>query len=66
MSLITFSRAIMSYLVDQYGNNARLYPKSPSARALVNQRLYFDIGILYKFMGSYYVSSNEDITNIHN
>ncbi|KAK2588572.1 hypothetical protein KPH14_006346 [Odynerus spinipes] len=48
------SRAIMSYLVDQYGRNARLYPQTPAARALVNQRLYFDIGTLYKNMSAYF------------
>lgn len=48
------SRAIMSYLVDQYGKNARLYPQTPAARALVNQRMYFDAGTLYKDMSAYY------------
>ncbi|XP_043289689.1 uncharacterized protein [Venturia canescens] len=50
------SRAIMGYLVDQYGNNERLYPASPAARALVNQRLFFDIGTLYKNIATYYFS----------
>ncbi|XP_057341251.1 glutathione S-transferase 1-1-like [Microplitis mediator] len=42
------SRAIMCYLVDQYGGeeNQRLYPTNPKARALVNARLQFDAGIL--------------------
>lgn len=48
----------MGYLVDQYGNNERLYPTSPAARALVNQRLFFDIGTLYKNIGAYYVCTN--------
>ncbi|XP_043601571.1 glutathione S-transferase 1-1-like [Bombus pyrosoma] len=48
------SRAIMSYLVDQYGKNIRLNPQTPADRALVNQRLHFDIGTLYRGMKNYY------------
>ncbi|XP_054008364.1 uncharacterized protein LOC128892183 [Hylaeus anthracinus] len=51
---ISESRAIMAYLVDQYGKNPRLYPQTPSERALVNQRLYFDIGTMYKAVKEYY------------
>lgn len=50
------SRAIMSYLADQYGKNVRLYPQTPIGRALVNHRLHFDIGTLYRGMKDYYVS----------
>lgn len=42
------SRAIMVYLVEQYGKNDSLYPKDAKARAVVNQRLYFDMGTLYQ------------------
>ncbi|XP_012283323.1 glutathione S-transferase 1-1 [Orussus abietinus] len=48
------SRAIMGYLVDQYGKNDSLYPKDPKKRALVNQRLYFDMGVLYQSFADYY------------
>ncbi|GBP08096.1 Glutathione S-transferase D7 [Eumeta japonica] len=41
------SRAIMGYLVNAYGKDDTLYPKQPRDRALVDQRLYFDIGTLY-------------------
>lgn len=41
------SHAILSYLVEQYGKDDSLYPKDPYQRALVNQRLFFDSGILY-------------------
>lgn len=41
------SHAIMSYLVDKYGKDDSLYPKDPYKRALVDQRLHFDSGILY-------------------
>lgn len=46
----------MSYLVDQYGKNIRLNPQTPAGRALVNHRLHFDIGTLYRGMKNYYVS----------
>nr|7RHP_A Chain A, Glutathione S-transferase AmGSTD1 [Apis mellifera] len=49
------SRAIMTYLADQYGKNDTLYPKDLKKRAIVNQRLYFDMCSLYKsFMDYYY------------
>lgn len=50
------SRAIITYLADQYGKNDSLYPKDPKKRAAVNQKLYFDIGTLYARFGDYYVS----------
>nr|CAD7587475.1 unnamed protein product [Timema genevievae] len=50
------SRAIMGYLVDQYGKDDSLYPKDPKKRALVNQRLYFDIGTLFPRLKQYFVS----------
>ncbi|XP_055622098.1 glutathione S-transferase 1 isoform X1 [Toxorhynchites rutilus septentrionalis] len=48
------SRAIMIYLVDKYGKEDKLYPKDPRKRAVVNQRLYFDMGTLYQRFGDYY------------
>nr|CAD7198535.1 unnamed protein product [Timema douglasi] len=50
------SRAILCYLVDQYGKNDSLYPKDPKKRALVNQRLYFDIGTLFPRLKQYFIS----------
>lgn len=46
----------MAYLVDQYGEDDSLYPQNTEARALVNQRLYFDLGTLNASIISYYVS----------
>lgn len=48
------SRAIQTYLVEKYGKTDSLYPKCPKARALVNQRLYFDLGTLYGRLADYY------------
>lgn len=42
------SRAILSYLAEKYGKDDSLYPKDPQKRAIVNQRLYFDMGTLYQ------------------
>lgn len=49
------SRAIITYLVEKYGKNDDLYPSEPLKRAIVNQRLYFDMGTLYqRLMEKYY------------
>ncbi|XP_050072029.1 glutathione S-transferase 1-like, partial [Anopheles maculipalpis] len=50
------SRAIMCYLVEKYGSTTdeSLYPSDPQRRAIVNQRLYFDMGTLYQRFGDYY------------
>jgi len=42
------SRAIQVYLVEKYGKTDSLYPKCPKKRAVINQRLYFDMGTLYQ------------------
>nr|ANS53388.1 glutathione-S-transferase delta class 1 [Sitophilus oryzae] len=51
------SRAICTYLVNACGKDDSLYPKEPRARALVDQRLYFDIGTLYARFADYYYPS---------
>ncbi|XP_075148965.1 glutathione S-transferase 2-like [Haematobia irritans] len=49
------SRAIMVYLVEKYGKpNDPLYPNCPRKRAVINQRLYFDMGTLYKSFAEYF------------
>ncbi|EDW14665.1 glutathione S-transferase 1-1 [Drosophila mojavensis] len=48
------SRAILIYLVEKYGKDDSLYPKDPQQKALVNQRLYFDMGVLYQAFADYY------------
>jgi len=51
------SRAILSYLVAAYGKSDELYPTDIRVRALVDQRLHFDLGTLYLRLTEYYVSS---------
>lgn len=51
------SRAICAYLVNKYGKNDHLYSKVPKERAIIDQRLYFDMGVFYKSFGDYYVRS---------
>ncbi|KAG5887918.1 hypothetical protein JTB14_003015 [Gonioctena quinquepunctata] len=41
------SHAINIYLVEKYGKNDALYPTDPQAKAVVNQRLLFNSGILF-------------------
>nr|ANS56595.1 glutathione S-transferase delta3 [Micromelalopha troglodyta] len=48
------SRTIMCYLVNKYGKGSSLYPEEPRARALVDQRLYFDIGTMYARFADYF------------
>nr|QIC35737.1 glutathione S-transferase delta 1 [Ostrinia furnacalis] len=40
------SRAIMTYFVNAYGRDDALYPKNPRLRAVVDQRLQFDLSTL--------------------
>jgi len=51
------SRAICTYLIQKYAKDDTLYPKDPAQRALVNHRLYFDMGTLYDRFAKSYVST---------
>lgn len=48
------SRAICIYLIEKYAHNDSLYPKNPKTRAVINQRLYFEMGTLFKNFYDYY------------
>ncbi|KAF2880919.1 hypothetical protein ILUMI_25248 [Ignelater luminosus] len=48
------SYAIITYLVEKYGKDETLYPKDPKQRALINQKLYFDMGTLYHRFADYF------------
>lgn len=52
--ILTESRAILGYIVDKYGKNDSLYPKDAQIRAIVNERLYFDMGTLYECLSNYF------------
>ncbi|RZC35595.1 uncharacterized protein BDFB_005180 [Asbolus verrucosus] len=41
------SHAIMVYLVSRYGKNDALYPKDIRKRAIINQRLHFESGVVF-------------------
>lgn len=67
------SRAILLYLVEKYDADGTLYPKCPQARAVVHQRLCFDLGTLYPRFGEYFYpqifgkqpADPEKLTKIH-
>ncbi|KAK5640018.1 hypothetical protein RI129_010829 [Pyrocoelia pectoralis] len=48
------SPVIASYLVQTYGKDDSLYPKDIKKRAAVDQRLYFNNGVLYQRLADYY------------
>lgn len=49
---------ILTYLASMYAEAAedKLYPKDVRIRALVDQRLHFDLGTLYQRTFDYFVS----------
>lgn len=51
------SHAIIAYLVGKYGKDDSLYPKNISKRALIDQRLHFDSGILFSYIRQTIVST---------
>jgi len=52
------SHAIASYLVRSYASDDSLYPQDPKQKAVVDQRLYFDAGILFRRLRDICVSIN--------
>lgn len=55
--VLTESRAICRYLINKYGKGSKLYPDNDVvARALIDEKLDFDIGTLYSRYADYFVS----------
>lgn len=50
-----FSRVILSYLVAAYSKDDVLYPRDIRMRAIVDQRLQFDLSTLAARTGDYFV-----------
>lgn len=47
------SIAILQYICDKYRPDSNLYPKDPKQRAIVNQRLCFNMAFYYGSIGPY-------------
>ncbi len=58
------SRAIMAYLCNKHGDT-KLYPLDPKVRAVVDQRLNFDMGTLNQRSINIMVSSNAILLKIY-
>lgn len=52
------SHAIAAYLVHKNSKYNSMYPSQPKLRAMIDQRLYFDSGILYPTLYKIIVSTN--------
>ncbi|XP_065211016.1 uncharacterized protein LOC135839077 [Planococcus citri] len=60
------SHAINAYLADKYGKDDKLYPKDLKARAIVNQRLHFNNGVLLSTFRNTFLTIvlNKNITQL--
>nr|QHU79987.1 glutathione S-transferase D7 [Bemisia tabaci] len=52
--ILTESRAIMTYLASKYGKDDSLYPKDLQKKAIVDQRLFFDLESLFQPFKNYF------------
>jgi glutathione S-transferase len=56
--VLSESRVIATYLIDAYGKEGcKLMPKDPKTRAIIDQRLHFDVGTFFKALLDHFVSS---------
>lgn len=55
----------MIYLVKKYDKNDAVYSKVSQKQELINQRLYFDMGTLYKSFAEHFYPHNLASTSIN-
>lgn len=48
------SRSICLYLAEKFDHDGVIFPKEPEVRGKIYQRLFFDLGTLYKQLADYY------------
>lgn len=48
------SRSICLFLAEKFDKDGVIYPKEPEVRGKIYQRLFFDLGSLYKQLADYY------------
>lgn len=49
-SVVWDSHAIMTYIVSKYAKDDSVYPEDIKKRAIVNQRLFFESGVIFFHM----------------
>lgn len=60
---LTDLKTIVMYLADQYGKDDTLYPEDPELRALINQRIFFDITLFSHFLNHFTPNLFKNITS---
>lgn len=58
--ILTESRAMMIYLVEKYATNDSLYPNDVQTRAIIHDRLFFDVTNVYRRIADHYYPAMAD------